>query len=148
MKRSNNLQTPDANPSENEIRGILDRYRTIAVVGLSDNPMKASYEVAEYLKGRGYRIVPVNPSVDSVLGEKAYPDLKSIPFPVDVVEVFRKSDAVPGIVEEAIGIGAKVVWLQLGIVNNGAARKAREAGLEVVQSKCMMQEIRGRSLWE
>jgi uncharacterized protein len=140
-------EIPDANPPEDRIRELLDRYRTVAVVGLSDNPMKASYEVADYLKSHGYRIIPVNPSVESVLGEKSYPDLASIPIPVDIVDVFRRSDAVPGIVDEAIGIGAKMVWMQLGIVNNKAAKKAREAGLEVVQSRCIMREIDGRDAW-
>jgi uncharacterized protein len=141
------METPDANPPEHEIKHILDRYRTVAVVGLSDNPLKASFEVAEYLKGHGYHIIPVNPALGSVLGEKAYPDLGSIPIPVDIVDIFRKPADVPGIVDEAIGIGAKVVWMQLGIVNNRAAQKAREAGLEVVQSRCMMRELTGSEAW-
>jgi uncharacterized protein len=147
VKITDNTDIPDANPPEDEIRNILDRYRTVAVVGLSDNPGKASYEVADFLKRHGYRIIPVNPSVDSVLGERSYPDLKSIPDRVDIVDVFRKSDAVLEIVDDAIDKGAKVVWLQLGIVNNQAAQKARDAGLEVVQSRCMMRELENRDVW-
>ncbi|HNY66130.1 MAG TPA: CoA-binding protein [Deltaproteobacteria bacterium] len=138
---------PDGNPPEDEIRCILDTYRTVAVVGLSDNPLKASYEVAEFLKGRGYRIIPVNPAEDRVLDEQCYPDLQSIPVPVEIVQIFRKSSDVPGIVEGAISIGAKVVWMQLGIVNNAAARMAREAGLKVVQSRCMRRELESRDPW-
>jgi uncharacterized protein len=147
MNNPDDMHTPDANPPEDEIQDILDRYRTIAVVGLSDNPRKASYEVAEYLKKHGYRIIPVNPCLENVLGEKCYPDLKAVPIDVDVVDVFRKPEAVPGVVDDAIGIGAKVVWLQLGIVNNQAARKARGAGLKVVQSRCMMREIERGDDW-
>lgn len=147
MKFFSKEHKPDANPPEGEIRDMLDRYRIIAVVGLSGNPGRASYMVAEYLKNHGYRIIPVNPTIDCVLGERCYPDLKSIPFVVEIVDVFRRSDAVPGIVDDAIEIGARVVWLQMGIVNNPAAKKAREAGLEVVQSKCIMHEVEHRNRW-
>jgi predicted CoA-binding protein len=123
-------------PSE-AVRKVLEAYRTVAVVGLSNDPDKDSYMVARYMKENGYRIVPVNPKYDEVLGERSYPGLKDIPFPVEIVDIFRKPDAVPDIVEDAIDIGAKVVWMQKGIVKNSAAERARGAGLEVVMDKCM-----------
>ncbi|MBI4186489.1 MAG: CoA-binding protein [Chloroflexi bacterium] len=119
---------------------ILDSSRVIAVVGLSPKPDRPSHRVASYLKANGYRIIPVNPGVEEVLGERAYPDLGSIPEPVDVVDIFRRSEEVPAIVEEAIRIGAKVVWMQEGIINEEAAAKAREAGLSVVMDRCMFKE--------
>lgn len=137
MSDSSDCSFPDRNPPEEEIRSILTKYKTIAVVGLSDNPEKDSYHVAKCLKDHGYHIIPVNPSKKKVLGEKSYPDLKSIPSPVDIVDIFRRPDAIPGIVDDAIDIGAKVVWMQLGLSDNKSARKARDAGLEVVQSKCI-----------
>lgn len=140
MNDSDNCEFPDSNPPSGKIRKMLDTYRTIAVVGLSDNPDKDSYRVAKYLKEHGYRIIPVNPSIDKVLGEQSYPDLKSIPSVVDIVDIFRKQEAIPGVVDEAIHIGAKVVWMQLGLSSKEASRKAREAGLEVVQSKCIKVE--------
>ena len=130
------------NPSDNQVRDLLSRVKTIAVVGLSANPSKASYEVAEYLRKNGYKIIPVNPGVDEVLGERSYPDLKAVPEPVDVVDVFRRSEFVPEIADQAIAIGAKVLWLQLGVINEDAARKAREAGLTVIQDACILQEHR------
>jgi uncharacterized protein len=147
MRSPDHDEIPDGNPPEEVIGDILGRCRTVAVVGLSDNPMRPSHEVAGYLKGRGYRIIPVNPTLARVLGEKSYPDLESVPAPVDIVVIFRRPDKVPGIVDDAIRIGAGVVWMQLGIVNNQAARKARDAGLEVVQSRCMMREIENRASW-
>ena len=118
-------------------RDILRKYHTVAVVGLSNDPMRPSLSVARYLKDAGYRIIPVNPDETEVLGEKAYPDLLSIPEPVEIVEIFRRSENVPPHVDEAIAIGAKVVWMQQGIRNEAAAAKARAAGLEVVQDRCM-----------
>lgn len=118
-------------------REILEKYRTIAVVGLSSDPMRPSLSVARYLQEHGYRIVPVNPDETAVLGERAYPDLRSIPEAVDIVQIFRRSENVPPHVEEAIAIGAKVVWMQEGIRNEAAAASARAAGLEVVQDRCM-----------
>jgi predicted CoA-binding protein len=118
-------------------REILGKYHTVAVVGLSNDDMRPAYSVAEYLKAAGYRIIPVNPDETEVLGEKAYPDLLSIPEPVDIVDIFRRSEHVPPHVDEAIAIGAKVIWMQLGIRNEAAAAKARAAGLEVVQDRCM-----------
>jgi len=119
------------------LKDILQSTKTIAVVGLSSNPEKDSYQIASYLKEQGYRIIPVNPTTSEVLGEKAYPDLQSVPEKIDVVQVFRKSEDVPPIVDEAIKVGAKVVWMQEGIVNWEAADKARAAGLQVVMDTCM-----------
>ena len=119
---------------------ILSEGRTIAVVGLSPRPERDSHLVAKYLKEQGYRIIPVNPMVDEVLGEKSYPDLKAIPERVDVVDVFRKAEDVLPIVDQAIEIGASAVWMQLGIVNEEAATRAREAGLGVMMDLCMLIE--------
>ncbi len=124
---------------------ILKDSKTIAVVGLSDRPDRPSYEVARYLQGQGYRIIPVNPAAAEILGEKSYPDLLSIPVPVDVVDIFRRSEYVPEIVDQAIRIKAKAVWMQLGIVNEEAAAKAERAGLSVVMDFCMLQEHRRRT---
>lgn len=112
----------------------------MAIVGLSSDSSKPSNIVACYLKDRGYRIVPVNPREERILGEKSYPSLTAIPNPVDVVDIFRRPDEVTGIVEEAIKIGAKVVWMQEGVVNEAAAARARGAGIEVVMDKCMRKE--------
>jgi hypothetical protein len=116
---------------------ILLSTKTIASVGLSSNPEKESHGVAQYLKEQGYRVIPVNPTTDEVLGEKSYPDLESVPEKIDVVQVFRKPEDVPPVVEGAIKVGAKVVWMQEGIVNEAAAEKARAAGLQVVMDACM-----------
>ncbi|MEE9248829.1 MAG: CoA-binding protein [Dehalococcoidia bacterium] len=121
---------------------ILNEGKTIAVVGLSPKPERDSHLVAKYLKEQGYRIIPVNPMVDEVLGEKSYPDLKAIPERVDVVDVFRKAEDVLPIVDQAIDIGASAVWMQLGIINEVAAARAREAGLGVVMDRCMLIEHR------
>ena len=132
---------PDSNPVSDEIREILEKNKTIAVVGLSDKPERDSYRVADYMKEHGYRIVPVNPSKDEILGEKSYPDLKSIPFAVDMVDIFRKVDAILlRLIHPLLLIGAKVVWMQLGLAHNASAEKARDAGLKVVQSKCLKVE--------
>lgn len=120
-----------------EIKQILLSTRTIAAVGLSSNPEKESYAIVEYLQQQGYRIFPVNPTASEILGEKTYPDLESIPEKVDVVQLFRKSEDVPPFVDSAIKIGAKVVWMQVGIENESAAQKARAAGLKVVMNACM-----------
>ncbi|HEX5943828.1 MAG TPA: CoA-binding protein, partial [Anaerolineales bacterium] len=116
---------------------ILLSAKTIASVGLSSNQQKESYWIVSYLKDQGYRIIPVNPTADEILGEKAYPDLESIPDKIDVVQVFRKPEDVPPVVESAIKAGAKVVWMQEGIVNEEAAQMARQAGLQVVMDACM-----------
>ncbi|MFN7991055.1 MAG: CoA-binding protein [Candidatus Micrarchaeia archaeon] len=122
-----------------EIPQILRSARNIAVVGLSDKPERPSYGVAEYMQAHGYRIIPVNPMISEWKGIKAYKSLSEIPRgdKVDVVDIFRKSEDVPAVVDEAIGIGAKTVWMQLGVVNESAAEKARGAGLSVVMDRCM-----------
>ena len=117
---------------------ILTSARTIAVVGLSANPRRPSHGVARYLQRAGYRIIPVNPNVDEVLGERAYASLRQIPQPVDVVEVFRRSEFVGPIVDDAIAIKASAVWLQDGVVDEDAAARARACGLDVVMDDCMM----------
>ena len=117
---------------------ILRSARTIAVVGLSNNPRRPSYGVARYLQRAGYRIIPVNPNVAEVLGERAYATLSELPGPVDVVDVFRRSEFVGPVVDEAIAIGASAVWLQDGVVDEAAAARARAAGLDVVMDDCMM----------
>jgi predicted CoA-binding protein len=123
-----------------EIRDILNQSKTVAVVGLSESPDRPSHYVAEYLQSRGYRIIPVNPAVKEVLGERSYGGLREIPVPVDLVDIFRKSDAVPPIVDDAIAIGAKAVWMQEGVVHDEAAAKARAAGLKVVMDRCTLKE--------
>ncbi len=120
-----------------DVQRILKQTKTIAVVGLSDKPDRDSYQIASYLQQQGYRIIPVNPRVNEVLGEKAYPSLRDVPDPVDVVDIFRRSEDVPPIVEDAIAIGAKVVWMQAGIVNEEAAARAEAAGLAVIMDACM-----------
>ena len=130
-------QMPDSNPADEEIKEILKKNKVVAVVGLSPKPERDSHKVAKYLQDHGYRIVPVRPKAKEILGERAYASLKDIPFPVEVVDIFRKVDAIPGIVDEAIDIGAKVVWMQLGLAENQSAQKAREAGLQVVMNKCL-----------
>ena len=119
------------------VRRGLDSTRTIAMVGLSGNWYRPSYFAAKYLLDRGYRVIPVNPNYEEILGQKVYPDLQSIPEPVDVVDLFQRAEAVPQYVQPAIDIGAKVLWLQLGIVNDEAAAQASAAGLTVIQDRCM-----------
>jgi len=119
------------------LKDILLSAKTIASVGLSSNRAKESYGIVEYLQGQGYHIIPVNPTTNEVLGEKAYPDLESVPEKIDVVQVFRRPEDVPPVVDSAIKVGAKVVWMQEGIVNVEAAKKARAAGLQVVMDACM-----------
>ena len=121
---------------------ILHSARTIAVVGLSNKRFRPSYGVSEYLKRVGYRIIPVNPLEDEVLGEKSYPDLDSVPVPVDVVDIFRRSEFVPEIVEAAIRNGAKAIWMQEGVIHEQAARRAEAAGLTVVMDHCILKEHR------
>ena len=122
------------------IADILNNSRTIAVVGISDKPDRASYQVAAYLKSVGYEILPVNPALTQVLGLKVYSDLTSIPVKIDVVDVFRRSEMVGPIVDEAIKVGAGAVWFQEGIINFPAAEKAMQAGLKVVMDRCMLKE--------
>ena len=125
------------NDHDQRMRDILTSAKTIASVGLSSNQEKESYWIVSYLKEQGYRIIPVNPTATEILGEKAYPSLSDIPDKVDVVQVFRKPEDVPPVVDEAIKIGAKVIWMQEGIRHDIAAQKARDAGLQVVMDACM-----------
>ena len=124
------------------VAGILRSCHTIAVVGLSSKRYRPSFGVAEYMKNAGFRIIPVNPFESSVLGEKSYPALDSIPEPVDVVDIFRRTEFVAEIVDAAIRIGARVVWMQEGIIHEEAAAKARAAGIEVVMDRCILKEHR------
>lgn len=121
-----------------QLRNILKSVHTVACVGVSSNPQKPSYGIFQYLVEAGYHMIPVNPTVPDVMGLPSYPDLTSIPQKIDVVQVFRKPEDVPPVVEQAIQAGAKVVWMQEGIVNPRAARQAEEAGLQVVMDRCMM----------
>ena len=126
--------------NDEEIRKILEGTRTIAVVGLSNDPAKASHGVARYLLSQGYELIPVNPTSPEVLGMRSYPDLNALGRPVDVVQIFRPSAAVPPIVDQAIAIQAGTVWMQEGIAHPESARKAEAAGLRVVMNRCMMKE--------
>lgn len=126
----------------NQVSEILHTSRTIAVVGLSGKRYRPSYGVAEYLKRAGYRIIPVNPMEKEVLGERAYPDLDSVPEPIDLVDIFRRSEHVPEIVEAAIRVGAKAVWMQEGVIHEAAAARAEAAGLAVVMDRCILKDHR------
>ena len=129
-------------PAKDErILAILKGYTMVAVVGLSPREERDSNQVAAFLKERGFRIIPVNPKHERILGEEAYPSLLEVPGPVEIVDIFRKPEAVPGIVEQAIDKGARVIWMQRGIVNNSAAERAMEAGLEVIMDRCMKVEV-------
>jgi len=140
-----NLHIPENYKTSGDVVAqILRGAKTVAVVGLSSNAMRASHGVAEYLKSAGYRIIPVNPNEAEVLGEKAYARLEDVPEPVDIVDVFRRAEELPAVAESAIGIGAKVLWMQLGIENAEAAEKARAAGLVVVEDSCLMVEHKRR----
>lgn len=119
------------------VRNILETTKTIAVVGLSDKPDRDSHDIAGYLQRAGYRIIPVNPKIQNVLGEKAYKNLRDVPERVDVVQIFRRPEEVPAIVDDAVAIGAKVVWMQPGTENEGAAERAEAAGLKAVVGACM-----------
>jgi predicted CoA-binding protein len=127
-------------PNDEELRSILGSAHTIAIVGLSSKPWRHSYEVAAYLQGKGYRIVPVNPNETEVLGERAYPTLLDVDVPVDAVDVFRRAEHTPEVARQAVQIGAKVLWLQDGILNEDAFRIGTEGGLDVVMGACMMRE--------
>jgi predicted CoA-binding protein len=127
---------------EETIRKILDRYRIIAVVGLSDKPERDSYRVASYMRDQGYRIIPVNPRISNFFDEEAYPDLLSVKFDIEVVDIFRRGEEVPGIVDSAIEKGARAIWMQEGVINPESATRASSAGLDVVMDRCIMQEHR------
>jgi predicted CoA-binding protein len=124
-----------------DIKKVLTTYRTVAIVGASTNPERPSHRVADFLKKEGFLVIPVTPNADKVVGEKAYPDLASIPVPVEVVDIFRRPEDVIPIVEEAIAVGAKAIWMQEGIINEEAAARARKAGLTVVMDHCMKKEL-------
>lgn len=126
-----------ANLTWEDVARILRPPQTIAVVGLSDKPERESHEIASYLQAQGYRIIPVNPRIKETLGEKAYPSLRDVPERVDIVQIFRRSEEVLAVVEEAIAVGTPVVWMQTGIVNEEAAAKAEAAGLTVVMDACL-----------
>ena len=125
-----------------QISQILKNAKTIAVVGLSDSPMRVSYDVSEYMQSRGYRIIPVNPAITESLGEKAYPTLSEVPEKIDLVNVFRRAEFVPDVVDEAIRLGVPAIWMQEGVVHEEAAEKARAAGIVVVMDRCILKEHR------
>ncbi|MBW8330113.1 MAG: CoA-binding protein [Thiobacillus sp.] len=129
-----------ANPDDTPLRALLDRVKTIAVVGLSPQPARPSYRVAQAMQRYGYRIVPVRPLVDEVLGEKAYASLADIPFPVDLVDVFRAAEHVPAIVEQCLALHLPAIWIQEGIVHEAAAREAQAGGMTVVMDRCLLKE--------
>jgi predicted CoA-binding protein len=139
---SERCEVPQQNATTDEIRDILKTAKRIAVVGHSDDPARDSYRVGRYLAAHGYQVFPVNPNGRSAPGLKFYPDLASIPGPVDIVDIFRRHEAIPAIVDEAIRLGAKAIWMQEGLADNAAAGKARAAGLRVVMSRCIMKEHR------
>lgn len=133
--------------SENEsakITELLQTAKTIAVVGLSSSPLRPSYGVAAYLQTHGYRIIPVNPEIKGALGEKAYPSLKAVPEKIDIVDIFRRSENVPPVVEEAIELGVPAIWMQETVVHEDAAAKARQTGIFVVMDRCILKEHRQR----
>ncbi len=138
-------ELPKGNAAGSEIRDLLKAARVIAIVGLSPRPERPSYQVAQYLQSRGYRIIPVRPAMAEILGEPCFPSLAEVSASVDIVDVFRASKYVPEIADQVIRMGAKALWLQEGIVHNEAAAKARAAGLVVVQSRCILKEHRSIS---
>lgn len=127
--------------NNDNIDRVLTQYRTVAIVGASPSPERPSYRVADFLKKEGYRIIPVTPKGGEIIGEKVYPNLSSIPVPIEVVDIFRRSEEIPPVVDEAISIGAKAVWMQEELINEEAAGKARKAGLLVVMDRCMRKEL-------
>lgn len=129
-----------ANPDDASLRALLDRVRTIAVIGLSPQPARPSYRVAQAMQRYGYRIVPVRPLVDEVLGEKAYANLADIPFPVDLVDVFRAAEHVPAIVEQCLALHLPAIWIQEGIVHEDAAQRAQAGDMNVVMDRCLLKE--------
>ncbi|MEJ5364947.1 MAG: CoA-binding protein [Desulfosoma sp.] len=130
-------ELPRENLPDPEIKTLLESAKTVAVVGVSHKEDRDSHKVARYLKEHGYTMIPVNPKYKEVLGEPCYPDLKSVPVPIDIVDIFRNIEAIPAIVDEALDVGAKAVWMQLGLCHNESAEKARSAGLKVVMNKCI-----------
>lgn len=133
---------PALHPSDQQIKEVLQKAHTIAVVGLSSSRFRASYGVSQYMQSAGYRIIPVNPNENEVLGEKSYARLEDVPEKIDVVDVFRRSEFVPEIVDSAIRVGARAIWMQDGVVDEAAAQRARDAGLFVVMDDCILREHR------
>lgn len=131
--------------SQEAIERILDESKTIAVVGLSSDPNRVSHGVSRYMQSNGYRIIPVNPNESEVLGEKAYARLEDVPERIDLVDIFRRSEEAGTHVDEAIRVGARSVWLQEGVIDNDAARRASEAGLDVVMDRCILKEHNKRN---
>ena len=130
------------NPPDDVVRAILAEPRVVAVVGCSPDATRDSHRIAALLRDRGHRVIPVNPHCDEIFGTRCYPDLRSVPEPIELVDVFRRSSAVAAIVEDAIAIGARIVWLQLGVIDAAAALRARAAGLTVVMDRCPAIEYR------
>lgn len=130
-------EPPRQVPDERELRALLREARTVAIVGLSSKPWRHSHEVADYLQAAGYRVVPVNPNETEVLGERAYPSLRDVPFPIDVVDVFRRPEETPDVARDAVAVGAKALWLQEGTESDEAYTIASEAGLDVVMGLCI-----------
>lgn len=128
---------PENPASDEQVKSVLEKSKTVAVVGMSDKEERDSHKVAKYLKEHGYKVIPVNPKCKEILGETCYPDLKGVPGHVDVVDIFRNIEAIPAIVDEAIAVGAGSVWMQLGLTHEEAAEKARCAGISVIMNKCM-----------
>lgn len=135
-------------PAGDSITNLLETCKNLAVVGLSSKPTRPSYGVAAYMQRCGYRIIPVNPNEASVLGERAYASLEAVPEPFDIVVIFRKSEHVPAIVESAIRRGARAVWMQEGVAHEEATAKARAAGLEVIEDRCILKEYAKRFVSE
>jgi predicted CoA-binding protein len=133
-----------SNPSPDPIADLLKRARTIAVVGLSDSPLRPSHGVAAYMQSRGYRIIPVNPNIQEALGEPAFPSLLDVPERIDIVNVFRRSDQVDEVVDQAIKLKVPMVWMQEDVINEPAAARARQAGVFVVMDSCILKEHRAR----
>jgi len=127
--------------NDTQITELLREAKTIAVVGLSNNRMRASFGVSRFLQRQGYRVIPVNPNETEVLGERAYPSLRDVPDAVDIVDIFRRSEKVPEVVDDALQKGTRCIWMQEGIVNNAAAQKAELAGIPVVMNRCILKEL-------
>ncbi len=128
--------------NRNDLHDLLARAKVIAVVGHSDKPHRTSYRIAQYLRQAGYKVYPVNPTVKEIDGLPCYPSLGAVPESIDIVDVFRRSEYLPDIVEESIAVGAKAIWMQLGVINEEAAQRAEKAGLDVVMDRCIMVDHR------
>lgn len=133
-------------PRSDDIAELLKRSRTIAVVGLSDSPLRPSHGVSAYMQTQGYRIIPVNPNIRGALGERAYRSLLEVPEKIDIVNVFRRSEFVPAIVDQAIQLKVPAIWMQEGVIHSAAAEKARQAGIFVIMDLCILQEHKARDL--